>query len=210
MKLSYAISVCNEFVEVQRLITFLLENKRSEDEIVVLYDSNNGDKEVETYLRKMNDDKTRFRWASYHFDGDFGEMKNRLSSMCTGDFIFQIDADEMPTEYMMKIIPQIIAANDVDLIRVPRVNTVEGLTEGHIQKWGWQVNDKGWVNYPDYQWRIYRNDPRIRWWGEVHEKIHGHATFAHLPMEETDLALRHAKTIKRQEQQNEYYNTLQK
>jgi hypothetical protein len=58
MKISYAVPVCNEFVEIQRLITFLLENKRDEDEIVVLYDSNNGDPEVETYLRKMNADKT--------------------------------------------------------------------------------------------------------------------------------------------------------
>ena len=58
MKISYAIPVCNEFVEIQRLITFLLENKRDEDEIVVLYDSNNGDKEVEVYLRKMNADKS--------------------------------------------------------------------------------------------------------------------------------------------------------
>ena len=105
MKLSYAIPVCNEFVEIQRLITFLLENKRDEDEIVVLFDSNNGDKEVETYLRKMNVSKTLFRWASFHFKGDFAAMKNRLNSLCSGDYIFQIDADEMPNEYMMKIHP---------------------------------------------------------------------------------------------------------
>ena len=105
MKLSYAIPVCNEFVEIQRLITFLLKNKRDEDEIVVLFDSNNGDKEVETYLRKMNVEKTLFKWASYKFEGDFAAMKNRLNSLCSGDYIFQIDADEMPNEYMMKIIP---------------------------------------------------------------------------------------------------------
>ena len=210
MKLSYAISVCNEFVEIQRLITFLLENKRNEDEIVVLYDSNNGDKEVETYLRKMNADKTRFRWSSYNFEGNFAEMKNRLNGMCTGDYIFQIDADEMLTEYMVRLLPQILAVNtETDLIRVPRVNKVEGLTESHIQKWGWQVNEKGWINYPDYQWRIYKNDPRIRWHGDVHEKIIGHSTHAVLPMEE-ELSLQHFKTIEKQEQQNEYYNTLQK
>jgi hypothetical protein len=134
MKISYAIPVCNEFVEIQRLIAFLLENKRDEDEIVVLYDSNNGDKEVETYLRKMNADKTRFRWASYAFEGDFAEMKNRLSGMCEGDYIFQIDADEMVTEYMVRLLPQILAVNnETDLIRVPRVNKVEGLTESHIK-----------------------------------------------------------------------------
>ena len=208
MKLSYAIPVCNEFVEIQRLITFLLENKRDEDEIVVLYDSNNGDKEVETYLRKMNTDKTRFRWAPYEFDGNFAEMKNRLNSMCSKDYIFQIDADEMPNEYMMKIIPQMLEVNkETDLIRVPRVNKVEGLTEAHIKRWGWSVDDKGRVNWPDMQWRIYRNDPRIRWHGEVHEKIIGHSIHAVLPMEE-DFALIHNKTIQRQEKQNAYYETL--
>ena len=208
MKISYAIPVCNEFVEIQQLITFLLENKRDEDEIVVLYDSNNGDKEVETYLRKMNVEKTLFRWASYAFEGNFAAMKNRLNSLCGGDYIFQIDADEMITEYMVRLLPQILAANTkTDLIRVPRVNKVKGLTEAHVQKWGWVVDGKGRVNWPDMQWRIYRNDPRIRWHGEVHEKIIGHATHSILPMEE-DFALIHNKTIERQEKQNNYYDTL--
>ena len=208
MKLSYAIPVCNEFVEIQRLITFLLENKQDEDEIVVLFDSNNGDKEVETYLRKMNVEKTLFRWASYKFEGNFAEMKNRLNGMCNGDYIFQIDADEMPNEYMIKIIPQMLEINQgIDLMRVPRINKVEGLTEAHIQKWGWVVDDKDRVNWPDMQWRLYRNDPRIRWHGEVHEKIIGHATHAILPIEE-EFALIHNKTIERQERQNSYYSTL--
>ncbi len=208
MKISYAIPVCNEFVEIQQLITFLLENKRDEDEIVVLYDSNNGDKEVETYLRKMNVEKTLFRWASYAFEGNFAAMKNRLNSLCNRDYIFQIDADEMVTEYMVRLLPQILAVNtETDLIRVPRVNKVKGLTEAHVQKWGWVVDGKGRVNWPDMQWRIYRNDPRIKWHGEVHEKIIGHATHSILPLEE-DLALQHIKTIERQEKQNDYYDTL--
>ena len=208
MKISYAIPVCNEFVEIQQLVSFLLENKRSEDEIVVLYDSKNGDKEVDFYLRKMNTEKSLFRWESYSFDGNFAAMKNRLNSLCTGDYIFQIDADEMVTEYMVRILPQILAANtETDLIRVPRINRVEGLTEAHIQKWGWIVDGKGRVNWPDMQWRIYKNDPRIKWHGEVHEKIIGHATHSILPLEE-DFALIHNKTIKRQEKQNAYYDTL--
>ena len=208
MKISYAIPVCNEFVEIQQLITFLLKNKRSEDEIVVLYDSKNGDKEVENYLRKMNTEKSLFRWASYSFDGNFAAMKNRLNSLCTGDYIFQIDADEMITEYMVRILPQILAANtETDLIRVPRINRVEGLTENHIKQWGWNVDDKGRVNWPDMQWRIYKNDPRIKWNGEVHEKIIGHATHSILPLEE-EFALIHNKTIERQEKQNNYYSNL--
>ena len=208
MKISYAITVCNELVEIQRLISFLLENKREEDEIVVVYDANNGSEAVSEYLRVQNVEKTYFNWFPFKFENNFAELKNHLTSMCTGDYIFQIDADELPTEYIVRLIPQIIKSNQVDLIRVPRINTVEGLTEEHIQKWGWNVNEKGWVNYPDYQWRIYKNAPSIKWEGEVHEKIVGYSTYAHLPMEETELALRHPKTIDRQEKQNKFYETL--
>ena len=114
----------------------------------------------------------------------------------------------MPNEYMMKIIPQMLELNKgIDLMRVPRINKVEGLTEAHIKQWGWNVDSEGRVNWPDMQWRLYRNDPRIKWHGEVHEKIIGHATHVVLPIEE-DFALIHNKTIERQERQNSYYNTL--
>jgi len=207
MKISYAIPVCNEFVEIQKLLTFLLENKRDEDEIVVLYDSNNGDKEVETYLRKMNVSKTIFKWSPYKFDGDFASMKNRLNAWCDGDYIFQIDADEIPSKTLIENLPLILESNTVDLIRVPRVNTVEGLTESHIKKWGWRVDDENRVNWPDLQWRIYKRDPRIRWNGNVHETITGHATYAVLPLF-PEYALQHHKTIERQERQNQLYENL--
>ena len=208
MKLSYAIPVCNEFVEIQRLITFLLENKRDEDEIVVLYDSNNGDQEVEVYLRKMNVNSSSFLWKSYDFKGNFADMKNRLNSWCSGDYIFQIDADEMPNEYMLKIIPQMLEVNkEIDLIRVPRINKVEGLTNTHIQQWGWKVDDKDRVNWPDMQWRLYKNSSDIKWINKVHEQLDGFKTISHLPPQE-ELALHHPKTIERQEKQNEYYDTL--
>ena len=43
MKISYAITVCNEFIEIQRLLHFLLKHKRYQDEIVILFDKANGD-----------------------------------------------------------------------------------------------------------------------------------------------------------------------
>ena len=209
MKLSYAITVCDEFLEIQRLLSFIITNKRIQDEVVVLVDltKNPPTSELLGYLHKLSSNNFIIL-SEQNFDGDFSRWKNILNRSCSGDYIFQIDADEMPTEYMMGVIPQIIESNSVDLIRVPRINTVEGLTEEHIKNWGWNVNDKGWINYPDYQWRIYKKDPRIQWHGNVHEKIIGHSTFANLPMEDIELALRHDKTINKQEKQNKYYETL--
>lgn len=214
MKLSYAIPVCNEIDEIKRLLSFLIENKRDEDEIVIVYDSVNGSKEVREYLVSV-DPGTAYqplqdypvRWYSYDFDGDFGKMKNWLTDMCTGDYIFQIDADEMVDEYIIAALPQVLEHNSVDVILVPRINTVEGLTHQHVLKWGWRVDDKGYVNFPDYQWRIYRNTDDIKWVNKVHEKLDGYKTLSHLPRN-PEWCLKHHKTIDRQEQQNDYYETL--
>ena len=207
MKISYAVTVCNEFLEIQRLLQKLLTLKKPQDEIVVLWDSKNGDPMVETYLRKMNVEKSLFLWYPYEFDGHFADLKNELTKHCSGDYIFQIDADEYPHETLMDNIHEILEANDVDVILVPRVNTVEGLTQDHIQKWRWNVNEKGWVNFPDPQWRIYKNSESIRWENKVHEKLVGYDTISNLPWME-ELSLYHPKDIDRQERQNEYYDTL--
>ena len=203
MKISYAITVCNELVEIQRLLPFLIKNKRKQDEIIVFYDINNGTKEVEDYLKSLEN----IRKISYHFDGHFANMKNALTEACLGDYIFQIDADEMPSLYLMQYLHLLLENNNVDVIRVPRVNTVEGLTEEHIRKWGWVVDNKGRVNWPDLQWRIFKNDKSIRWKNKVHEVLEGYQTHAILPLEE-EFALYHHKDIERQEKQNAYYNTL--
>ena len=206
MKISYAITVCNEIVEIQKLINFLVNNIRDEDEIVVLFDSTNGTKEVKKYLRVASA-SGKFTWFSYEFDGHFANMKNYLTTMCNGDYIFQIDADEVPNKTLINHLPEVLELNDVEVLRVSRVNTVEGLTKEHIDKWGWIVSDGGKVNWPDPQWRIYKNDPKIRWKNKVHEVLDGYTTKADLPYLE-EWALYHPKTIDRQEKQNEYYNTL--
>jgi hypothetical protein len=208
MKISYAVTVCNELVEIQRLLPFLIENKRQEDEIVIFYDSNNGTKAVEDYLRSLSVNTfAPFRFIHYHFDGHFANMKNALTEACLGDYIFQIDADELPSSYLMQYLPAVLEVNDVDVILVPRINTVAGLTEAHIQKWNWAVNEQGWVNFPDYQWRIYRRSPDIKWVSKIHEFLHGFKKASNLPPEE-QWCLTHPKTIERQEKQNAYYESL--
>jgi len=208
MKISYAITVCNEFVEIQKLIPFLLKNKRPEDEIVVLYDSKNGDSKIEEFLRAKSIN-AEFQWFKDEFDGHFANWKNKLNSFCGGDWIFQIDADEIPNEVLVENLYEILKQNNnVDVVLVPRVNTVEGLTDEHIQKWGWNVNEKGWVNWPDMQYRLYKKSDDIKWVNKVHEVLEGFKTISHLPMATEDLALYHPKQIDRQVKQNEYYDTL--
>ena len=214
MKISYAITVCNELDEIKKLITILLNSKRDKDEVVILFDSKNGSPEVWEYLingisfngiESLKDLNITIEHGS--FENHFANWKNKLTNLCTGDYIFQLDADEYPHLYLMNSLPSILESNPVDLIRVPRVNTVKGLTTFHVQSWGWNLNKDNWVNWPDMQWRIYKNDSKIQWEGNVHEKIIGYETFAELPTEEA-YALYHPKDIKRQESQNKYYESL--
>ena len=206
MKISYAITVCNEFKEIQKLIPYLLDNIRPDDEIVVLYDSKNGDEKVEEYLRAKSVNPT-YSWHSGEFDGHFADWKNKLTDLCNGDYIFQIDADEIPNEELIQNLPQILEMNSVDVILVPRVNLVDGLTDEYIKKWNWVVDDKGRVNWPDPQWRVYKKSESIRWTNKVHEKLVGYDTISNLPWVE-ELALFHHQDIEKQIKQNDYYDTL--
>lgn len=206
MKISYAITVCNEKLEVKRLVDFLLANKRQQDEIVVLYDQKNGDEEVINMLTKLNKLPNFQVWRGF-FENHFADWKNKLTEYCDGDYIFQIDADELPAKFLIDNLPNILENNTADLYLVPRVNTVEGLTDEHIKKWRWNVNEKGWVNWPDYQLRIYRKDENIKWQNKVHEVIIGSSSHTDLPLDE-NFAIKHSKEIKRQEKQNQYYSTL--
>ena len=56
--------------------------------------------------------------------------------------------------------------------------------------------------------RIYKNDTeRIYWTKPVHEQLVGYKKFATLPMDE-EYCLYHPKDIKRQERQNNFYETI--
>jgi hypothetical protein len=208
MKITYAITVCNEFVEIQRLIAFLLKHKRIQDNIVVLYDESNGDPEIESFLRSHSVN-AEFAWHKAKFGGHFADWKNRLSSLCNGNYIFQIDADEIPNELLISHLPELLELNpDNDVYLVPRVNTVEGMSQDHMQQWGWNVNAAGWINWPDYQWRIWKNKSEIKWINKVHEKLDGFSTYTLLPADTEAFSLYHPKTIERQIKQNAYYDTL--
>lgn len=203
IKLSYAITVCNEIFEIQQLLSFLNTNKREQDEVVVLYDETNGDPIIKSNLLK----NPTIQFHSGKFDGHFANWKNHLNSLCTGDFIFNIDADEIPNRFLIQNLPYVLENSDVDLLYVSRINTVSNLELSHIKKWGWNVDENGWVNFPDRQARIYKNSPEIKWEGKVHETVVGFKTYSPLPKLE-EWCLYHPKTIERQEKQNKYYDTL--
>lgn len=206
MKISYAITVCNELQEIKRLLPFLLENKNTEDEIVILFDEKNGDPEVLEFLLPYNIKPNVQTWRSFDWNNNFADWKNKLNSYCTGDYIFQLDADEMISIELIDGIHDIMDLNpEVDVIFVPRINTVDGLTEEHIKNWNWRLNEKGWVNFPDWQGRIYKQ--KMDWYGKVHERIVGGKYYSTFPTDEM-YCIQHHKTIQKQEKQNNLYSKI--
>ena len=208
MKISYGITVHNEHEELNKLLEFLIHKTHENDEIVICDDYSNEDTQfvLQSWSQQYGHAKL-IKIYQRKLDGDFSAQKNSVIENCDGDYIFHIDADEIPHENLINILPEMVETNDVDLVWVPRVNTVEGLTDEHCTKWGWRVTKLGWVNYPDYQSRVFRNDEKIRWRKPVHEHIWGCKTYAHLPPQE-ELSLYHHKTIEKQEQQNKLYEEI--
>ena len=204
--ISYSVLTHNETDSLLRLIDFLVEYKDDEDEIVILddYSENEETKKILDATVSIYDIKFEQR----HLLKDFAGQKNYLRRMCTGGYIFNLDADELPKLHLIRNIKEILKTNsNIDFIWVPRINTVDGLTQEHIQRWNWQVNDKGWINFPDYQGRIHKNRPNIRWENPVHEAMTGYNEYSFLPTEE-EYCIVHHKLIEKQEKQNEFYKEI--
>ncbi len=208
MKISYGITVHKEHEELNQLLEILVNETDTDDEIVIVQDGD--DKKVEEVISKWMNDTLDWKpifWHTHKLSGDFAKHKNFVIEQCDGDYIFHIDADEYPNVILVQQLKQILEINQVDLIWIPRINTVDGITQAHLNTWGWKQTEQGWINYPDYQSRVFRNDKRIRWQRPVHEQITGCKTYAHIPPQE-ELSLYHPKTIQKQESQNQLYTEI--
>lgn len=204
MKISYAILTHNEGDYIKKLLPFLIKNKRIEDEIVIVDDYSTEELTKNILKEYENDIILYYR----EFDGD-ATQKNYLNSKCTGEYILQLDADEIMGEEFINLLPTILESNKVDVFYIPRINTVKGLTPEHIKKWGWKVNEKGWVNFPDYQMRLYRNCKEVKWEGLLHSKITGFKSYIALPTDNELFCITHLKEISRQEEQNNLYDQIE-
>jgi hypothetical protein len=205
MKVTYAVTACNEHRELESLLNHLNQYIRVEDEILIQLDTNHSE-EVMGVCDSFKRENTKLQ--TFPLNGDFASFKNAISFIATGDFIFQIDADEIPCKELLENLPLILEHNpNNEVYLVPRINTVDGITQDHIKQWNWIVNDKGHINFPDYQWRIYKNISYINWVNKVHERLDGFKTFATLPAE-PEYCLLHHKSIEKQEKQNKFYSKL--
>ena len=204
MTISYAILTHNEGEYIDTLLSFLTKYKRNEDEIVVVDDFSD-DELTKSILERY---KVQITLQYRTFDGD-ATQKNYLNSLCTKDYILQLDADELVDREFINMLPNLLEINDsVDLFIMPRINTVEGLTPEWSNRWGWRVDENGWINFPDWQMRLYRNCDWVKWEGLLHSKITGYKKFVTLP-ENKLFCILHPKQLDRQIEQNNLYDKIE-
>ena len=213
MKISYGVTVCDEAEELNSLLNFLLLHMDDNDEVIVLRDITKTNYDVHHILTKytlaFKEKGISYGIMDTELNGDFATFKNKLISMASGDYLFQIDADELPNQSLIENIKLILNINtDIDCFYIPRVNKVIGLTPQHIQKWGWRVDDQDRVNFPDIQMRLFKLNQGIKWKNKVHEVLDGYKTITTLPYDTEDFCLNHIKSIQKQEKQNNFYENI--
>lgn len=206
--ISYTITVCDEYMELEKLLNYLRTSLKSGDEIVLQMDSTKVTDAVRGIALLYESRIPMMKVVEFPLSGDFASFKNNLKNHCLNKWIFNIDADEMPSKFLIENLHSILNDNDdLDVLIVPRWNIVEGITKEHINRWRWNYDDQGRINWPDWQMRIYKNKEEILWKNKVHEVLEGFDKYAMLP-DSKDYCLFHNKSIQRQEKQNEFYDTI--
>jgi len=214
MKVSYLITCKNETDTLRDLLNrvYSAAVSMSDDEVVVLDDNSDNAGTLKVLAEYEN--KPKIRVFKHGLDNNYGAHKNFGNEQCLGEYIFQLDGDELPSELTVgENLHAIIESNSgIELIYVPRMNDYIGVTSEHAKQWGWRLSEsptlkRPLVNWNDPQGRIYRKIPdRIKWDRRLHEKIEGHQSYAFLPAEDESFAIWHRKTIEKQLQTNYRYN----
>lgn len=228
LSISYCIPVHNESAELELLLKTLIPFVEDCDEIIVQGDQGKVTDAVISIIREYSK-MPNFHYIEYPLNKDFGTFKSNFAKQCKSDYIFLIDADEIPSKQLLTVLKFLLLENaDVDAYDVPRFNIVKGLTKEWTTTWGWNVttemiqkldydtksvlklyglkSDKvHLVNLPDYQRRIYRKSDTIKWEGAVHEKLLGMNNLAKLPFTDFGYGIFHVKELQRQIKQNKFY-----
>ncbi len=141
INISYSILVHNESDSLKKLLEQLLTIVVPDDEIIIVDDfSDNPDTiQIFDWLQKQN--KCIIKIHQRKLCNDFASQKNFANSLCSNEWIFNIDSDELLGTKLLSLHKELIAINpEVELFKISRVNIVNGITFSHISKWGWDIS----------------------------------------------------------------------
>ena len=127
---------------------------------------------------------------------NFEIQKNFALDATTQEWRLLIDADEQYEHLFWNQLPWHIVQAEVNAsncVSVPRINIVDGLTKEMVEENGWILSHFNWINYPDYQQRLYKRS--CKYVGQTHELIVGDKN----PTGIMGQHIIHRKTLARQE-----------
>ena len=208
MNISYQILCKNEDSSLEALLDLLVSNKKNTDEINVCRDSLGENPKT---LEVINKFKSQINYFEREITHTIHNQKNWLATKATGDYLFYLDADELLSPTFIQNLHPIIEANpETDIYFLPRINTVPGLTQEYIQQRGWQVNEKGWINFPDVQDRLFKHNSGIHY----HEIPHGRLSnegkkYTTFPLEEL-YSIIHNKPFEKQVSDNNWHDNKER
>jgi len=208
--ISFLVTCKNETTQLEKLLSCINEyvtKNGYEDECIIL-DDYSDNPETLTILEKYTQTKG-FTIHKHHLNKNYGEHKTHGKSLCSKEYVFQLDADELPTGELLEILKELLETNpETELFWLPRVNNFIGVNQDDAVQWGWKLsslNSMTVVNWPDYQTRLCKNVPNISWKKALHERLTGEKVYTVLP-DHPDYAIYHEKTIKKQIETNLKYN----
>lgn len=207
--ISFLVTCKNEGLQLKLLIDTLIKYHEG-NEIIIVNDFSSDETTCELLNIYRNlSNQINIKVYEHALNNNYSEHKNYGKSLCTGEYIFQIDADELPSTLLLESLTDILKLNtDVDLFWIPRINDFRGVNQQNATQWGWRLTpyeDINIVNWPDPQGRLFKNVKYMRWERRLHEKIEGAKSFSHLPSV-FEYALHHHKTIEKQIETNIKYN----
>ena len=194
--ITYAVEVCTEARELNDLLTFLTENKMPAMTSTC----------SSTPAKLLKRSETSSRASIYPRASVNTTVISRRTATITRRSVRVITSScSMPMRSHRDSHPH-IKQFDGDILFIPRINIVPGYTRAFLEKHKFNVNDAGFINWPDYQGRYYKNDPKITWSGKVHEKLTG--SEANALEANPSTAIWHVKSVAKQNAQNELYESL--
>ena len=135
--ISYVILTKNEGKQLKPLFK-LLSKYMANNECIILDDFSD-DLETQKILEELRQKKS-FSIYQSKLAGDYSAHRNSVFEFCKGEYIVSIDGDEIPSEFLLRNLPEVLKANpEIELYWVPRINNFTGVTPEYAKQWGWAL-----------------------------------------------------------------------
>jgi glycosyltransferase involved in cell wall biosynthesis len=141
----------------------------------------------------------------HELNNDFASHRNfAINKMNDGDWIIMIDGDEVVDDKFIARLDQFLDHNPLtDAVALARINTYGDEFVIPPVDWDKPTGDQ----YPDYQVRVFKKTPHVKYEGLVHEQLTNYNVRSNTELRE--LTILHHKSYEKHQKSNDYYEVLE-